>query len=484
MAVGSNAGSSDDSSSSDRGYPISSTVVIGIFVFLDGFWFVATGILSYAIYIGPGFYNAELYPAAVCFIWLVSLFLFHYGGLYNFNAIMSPFGSLSQLAVSCATAFLFLLAVFFSMKVSDEISRVWTFSYGISAFLAITITRVIGYVLIYHLANIGVFARNVLIVGGGKQAERLIEQIEKERPRFNNILGVFDDRYRRIGPMVANIRVLGDLDDLMRYMRIHRVDDIIVTLPWNADERLLTIVSRLRELPANVHLGSDLVGFRFPYRPSPNHFIGVPMMEVVKSPLGGWNIMVKWLEDRILGILLLIAFSPVMVLVALAIRLESPGPILFKQKRYGYNNEVFHIYKFRSMYHGDRMPERTVQATRDDPRITRVGRFIRRTSLDELPQLLNVVEGSMSLVGPRPHAVDHNEEYATLIKGYFARHRVKPGITGWAQVNGLRGETDTLEKMEARVRFDTYYAENWSLLFDLQILARTAFVGFISRNAY
>ena len=182
--------------------------------------------------------------------------------------------------------------------------------------------------------------------------------------------------------------------------------------------------------------------------------------------------------------MLIVLFAPVLAAVALAIRLESAGPIIFRQKRYGYNNEIFYIFKFRSMYHGDQMPEKTVQATKDDPRITKVGRFIRKTSLDELPQLFNVFFGDMALVGPRPHAVDHNEEYGALIKGYFARHRVKPGITGGAQVNGLRGETDTLEKMEARVRYDTYYAENWSLLFDLQILARTAIVGFVNKNAY
>ena len=468
----------------DASYPISSTVVTGIFVLLDAFWFLVSGMVCYTVYIGGSVWDADLYPMAVCFICLVTLFLFRYSGLYEFNAIMAPFANLAQIAVSCMTAFLFLMAVYFSLKVSEEVSRVWTFSYAISAFGCIFLTRVIGFFVISHLANIGIFARNVLIVGGGRQAERLIEQLSKETPQFNNIIGVFDDRHARIGPRVANVPVLGNLDEMMSYVRNNRIDDIIVTLPWNADERLMSIISRLRELPANIHLGSDLVGFRFPYRPSPNHFIGIPMMEVVKTPLSGWNIVVKWLEDRILSTLLILLFSPVLLAVAAAIRMESPGPIIFRQKRYGYNNEVFFIYKFRSMYHGGPPPGKTVQATKDDPRITAVGRFIRRTSLDELPQLFNVFRGQMSLVGPRPHAVDHNEEYAALIKGYFARHRVKPGITGWAQVNGLRGETDTLDKMEARVRYDTYYAENWSLLFDLQILARTAIVGFVNKNAY
>lgn len=467
----------------EKSFPLSSSVVVGIFVFLDGVMIIATGALAFR-YMVVGAPQPELYPAAISFVWLVSLFLFHYGGLYDFSAIMSPLMNLVGLAIACGTAFLMLLAVAFATKVSSDFSRVWMSSFGVLSFSAIFIIRTIGYLTIRHLANIGVFARNVLIVGGGKQAEKLLELMAKERPQFNHVAGVFDDRLERVGPNVGMAPVLGNLNDLVEYVRSHRVDDIIVTLPWNADERLVSIIGRLRELPANIHLGSDLVGFRFPYRPSPNHFVRAPMMEVVKLPLTGWNIGLKSLEDRVLGMFLLILFLPILALTALAIRLESKGPVLFRQKRYGYNNQVFEIYKFRSMYH-DRPPEEsTPQATRDDPRITKVGGFIRRTSLDELPQLFNVVSGTMSLVGPRPHAVDHNVEYAALIHGYFARHRVKPGITGWAQVNGLRGETDTLEKMEARVRYDTYYAENWSLMFDLQILVKTVFVGFFHRNAY
>ncbi len=468
----------------EKSYPLSSSVVIGTVVLLDGAWIVAIGALAYMFLVEGFVPQPELYPAAISFVWLVSLFLFHYGGLYDFDAIMAPLENLLGLVVAIGTAFLLLLAVAFATKVSSDYSRVWMTAFGFLSFAAIFLTRSLGYLAISYLANIGVFARNVLIVGGGKQAEKLLELMAKERPCFNHVAGVFDDRLERVGPNVGMAPVLGNLDDLIEYVRSHRVDDIIVTLPWNADERLMNIISRLRVLPANIHLGSDLVGFRFPYRPSPNHFVRAPMMEVVKLPLTGWNIGVKFLEDWVLGALLLVLFSPVLALVALAIRAESKGPVLFRQKRYGYNNRVFEIYKFRSMYHDRPEEEKTPQATRNDPRITKVGAFIRRTSLDELPQLFNVVTGSMSLVGPRPHAVDHNVEYAELIHGYFARHRVKPGITGWAQVNGLRGETDTLAKMEARVRYDTYYAENWSLLFDLQILVKTAFVGFFNPNAY
>ena len=208
------------------------------------------------------------------------------------------------------------------------------------------------------------------------------------------------------------------------------------------------------------------------------------MIEVVRTPFSDWMIFIKKVEDVIFSLIALTIFAPLMVIIAAAIWIESPGPVIFRQKRYGYNNKIFEIYKFRSMTHTPVPEGKTEQATKNDARVTRVGKFIRKTSLDELPQIFNVLDGSMSLVGPRPHAVDHNEDYAKVIDGYFARHRVKPGITGWAQINGFRGITDTVDKMESRVKYDVYYAENWSLFFDLKILIRTAFVGFINKNAH
>jgi exopolysaccharide biosynthesis polyprenyl glycosylphosphotransferase len=194
--------------------------------------------------------------------------------------------------------------------------------------------------------------------------------------------------------------------------------------------------------------------------------------------------VIKTVEDYLLASLALLLLSPLLILVAVAIKLDSPGPVFFMQPRLGFNNRRFEIYKFRSMYHCEVPEHRVRQASKGDPRVTRVGRFIRRTSIDELPQLLNVLNGTMSLVGPRPHALSHNEEFAEQVRGYFARHRVKPGITGWAQVNGFRGETDTVEKIKARVEHDVYYAENWSLLFDLRILLMTTVVVLFQKTAY
>lgn len=468
-----------------KSFPLSSTVLSGLFSFFDTLLIALAGFVAYTLVLGNPFYIREIYLFAIFFVFSSYFFVGRYAGIYDFSAIMTPVHTTSRVGATCLITFLLLLALAFSLNISGEFSRNWIYSFFGLSFLFLGLARFSGYFLLRFFAAKNLICRRIVIVGAGPQATHLIKEFtETQKYPMNRIIGVFDDRASRLEINLDAIPLLGNIEDLKKYSRKHQIDDIIVALPWNAEDRQVAIVSQLRELPAHIHLASDLVGFRFPNKPSPKHFGNIPMIEVIDSPLSGWGVMLKWLEDKVLSALLILLFSPVFVCLALAIKLESRGPVLFTQKRFGYNNQEFEIYKFRSMYHG-KVPEKaTKQATKDDPRITLVGKFIRRTSLDELPQLLNVFQGSMSLVGPRPHAVDHNEEYSELIEGYFGRHRVKPGITGWAQVNGLRGETDTLEKMEARVQHDMYYCENWSLLFDLQILTMTAFVGFINKNAY
>jgi len=214
----------------------------------------------------------------------------------------------------------------------------------------------------------------------------------------------------------------------------------------------------------------------------------VPVIDVFDRPIADWDVVMKWLFDKLVGGVALLAAAPVMAIIAIAIKLDSRGPVLFKQKRYGFNNNLIEVYKFRSMYVEATDATASKLVTKDDPRVTRVGRFIRKASLDELPQLFNVVfKGNLSLVGPRPHAVNAKAEtrlYDEAVDGYFARHRVKPGVTGWAQINGWRGETDTQEKIQKRVEYDLYYIENWSVLFDLYIVAMTPFALLKTENAY
>jgi Undecaprenyl-phosphate glucose phosphotransferase len=336
-----------------------------------------------------------------------------------------------------------------------------------------------------RLADRRVFTRNVVIVGTGEQAAVLLAHVEQVKQRFVSILGLFRIRdASETVDRVGKFPILGDFEDLPFYTRNNDVDDIIIALPWSADDQIASIVNALRELPMNVYLAPDVIGFRLALRPAPDHFADMSLVEIMGRPLAGWGALQKAALDYSLGFLLTILFTPLMLLIAIAIKLDSPGPVFFRQDRYGFVNKVFRIWKFRTMKHTEIAERETKQATRNDPRVTRVGKFLRRTSLDELPQLYNVLAGTMSLVGPRPHATDHNEAYAQVIRGYFARHRVKPGITGWAQVNGFRGETKQIDDMENRVTYDVYYTENWSLWFDLKILAMTPIAWLSRRNAY
>jgi len=302
------------------------------------------------------------------------------------------------------------------------------------------------------------------------------------------ILGVFDDRSDARSPdVVAGFPKLGSIDELVEFARRTRLDLVIFTLPISAEERLLQMLRKLWVLPVDIRLAAHSNKLRF--RPRSYSYIGdMPVIDIFDKPIADWDVFVKAAFDKIVGALCLIALSPVMLAVAIAVKLDSRGPALFKQSRYGFNNEKIEVYKFRSMYVDQLDVAARRLVTRNDPRVTRVGRFIRRTSLDELPQLFNVVfKGDLSLVGPRPHAMharaaDHL--YDDVVDGYFARHRVKPGITGWAQVNGWRGETDTPEKIQKRVEYDLDHIENWSLLRDIYILALTPFALVRGHNAY
>ena len=327
-----------------------------------------------------------------------------------------------------------------------------------------------------------------MVVGGGSEGEALIKALSAQRDSGLRILGVFDDRADgRAGTTCAGKPKLGSVDDLVEFARRTRVDLVIFSLPITAEKRLLQMLKKLWVLPVDIRLSAHTNKLRF--RPRSYSYIGgVPVLDVFDRPITDWDVVVKWLFDKVVGGLILMALLPAMAVTAVAIKLDTRGPVLFRQKRYGFNNELIKVFKFRSMYtdQSDAMADKLV--TRDDPRVTRVGRFIRRTSLDELPQLFNVVfKGNLSLVGPRPHAVHAKAEdrlYDETVDGYFARHRVKPGITGWAQVNGWRGETDNQEKIQRRVEHDLYYIENWSVLLDLYILVVTPFALLKAENAY
>jgi len=473
----------DTTRRSRRLVSISESTVPGLVGLMDALVIIAVGLAFYFGYVGWHPENAQNYAAVIAIDVALTVGLLQNARLYEFDTIVGWPCGLRRIIMVCVSVFLVLVAMAFALKVSETFSRVWFFaSFGVSM-VTICVLRGLFKVAIRRWALSGTLVRNIAVVGAGDQAKTFLGMLCERDTPWKRIVGVFDDRHTRIGNDVEGVPILGDLDDLVRYVRSRQIDEVVIALPWNADQRLMDLAKRLEELPVHVYLGADLIGYHFPRR-SGSMLQGIPVLEVARTPLSGWGGIVKRLEDILLAGFLALFFAPLMALVALAIKLDSPGPVLFRQARYGFNNQAIMVYKFRTMYHG-RPPENGVpQASRRDRRVTRIGWFLRRTSLDELPQLFNVLKGSMSIVGPRPHAVEHNEQYAELIGGYFGRHKVKPGITGWAQVNGPRGETDQIEKMHARVQHDIYYIENWSLWFDLMILAMTSVVGFVHKQAY
>ncbi|MDX6750013.1 exopolysaccharide biosynthesis polyprenyl glycosylphosphotransferase [Geminicoccaceae bacterium 1502E] len=321
--------------------------------------------------------------------------------------------------------------------------------------------------------------RTEVVLGAGELGQSYLEQLRLTGRRVR-VLGVFDDRRSRVPAQLDGMPVLGGVEELVRFLHVHPVDRVVVALPWTAEARLLDCLRRLRGVPAELRLCPDVTGVLRPLaEPGP--------ILVQERAMGPGEALVKNTLDRLLAALLLLFTGPLLLLIALAVKASSPGPVLYRQKRHGLGGRVFELLKFRTMRAeacegGEAAPP--AQTSRLDPRVTPLGRWLRRTSIDELPQLVNVLRGEMSLVGPRPHAVGHDRHYATLLDGYEARQRVRPGLTGWAQVNGLRGETETLEKMRRRVEHDLWYIRNRSLALDLRILLRTLLQGFGDPHAY
>jgi Undecaprenyl-phosphate glucose phosphotransferase len=335
-------------------------------------------------------------------------------------------------------------------------------------------------------------AKRIVVYGGGEHGGRFIIDAAARWPNRLFIRGYFDDRTEILRGSIAGVACLGNSEQLIDYVRREPIDEIVIALPWSADLRILELLRRFRHLPVPVRLAPDLImlsAMELP--PQMDSFYTLAIRE---RPLSEWNLLVKSLFDRVLASFLLLLVMPTMGVIACLIKLDSPGPVFFRQKRLGFNNRPFNVMKFRTMTHGETQQDGVRQARRGDGRVTRIGRFLRRSSLDELPQLFNVLRGEMSLVGPRPHPmwVHANELWPdqgerpldAIFSEYASRHRMKPGITGWAQVCGYRGETETPDKMAKRVEHDIFYIDHWSLWLDIRILARTVITAVTDRNAY
>lgn len=328
----------------------------------------------------------------------------------------------------------------------------------------------------------GIKLRKTIVVGATELASLLNDEIQNDPALLMNVAGFFEDRELNRAHIGCRDKIIGSVDRVADYVKDNDVNIVLVTLPIKSEDRILRLLDSLKDTTASVYFVPDIFVFDL-IQSRIDHIHNIPVVSVLETPITHLNAVYKGCFDFVLALLLVLLLIPIMILIALAIKLTSRGPVVFRQYRYGLDGKRFKVYKFRSMTVCEEGAD-VRQATQGDRRVTKVGGFLRRTSLDELPQFFNVLNGDMSIVGPRPHAVAHNEEYRKLIHGYMLRHKVKPGITGWAQVHGLRGETDTLEKMQERVKFDLEYLRTWSPMLDLWIIVKTAGIVLKGDNAY
>ncbi len=446
-----------------------------------------SGIASFLLYVGLGTHLIFYYPLTIIAGGALFVLMMEINDGYQINVLRSPGRYLRRLFISWAAVLGTLAIAGFLMKSSSDFSRGWFLYWALSACVLLVLSRLFIAWKIKRWARNGTMERRAVIVGGGPNAELLIRSLEQQPDNDIRICGIFDDRDdKRSPPIVAGYPKLGNINELIEFARIARIDMLIVSLPISAEARVLALLKKLWVLPVDIRLSALNNHLRF--RPRAYSYVGaVPMLDIFDKPINDWDSVAKRVFDVVFSILGIVLLSPIMIGTAIAIKLDSKGPVIFKQKRHGFNNEIINVWKFRSMYTEMCDPSAKQAVTKNDPRVTRVGRFIRKASIDELPQFFNVLAGSLSLVGPRPHAVaahSHNVLYNEVVDGYFARHRVKPGVTGWAQINGWRGEIDNENKIRMRTEFDLYYIENWSLWIDLKILFLTPIRLLNTENAY
>ena len=419
---------------------------------------------------------------AVCLM----LLAFQAAGLYRFSVIAKP-GKHSKMFVFVGSSVAVgIIALGVTLEFLTRFPRISVVAWLIFSLAILLGVRFLAAASLRRLAEAGRIGRRIVIFGAGPQGRRLAERIKESDEPWNRVIGVFDDRSTRRDESIVGIPVSGGLRELLQWGQRNRPDEILLALPWSAEDRILGILHQLAVLPSNVRLAPEFQRTDLIQGWSSSHF-GLPMITAYEKPVDGWGRIWKRLADFGIAVVAILIAAPVLLLIALLVRLESPGPILFSQPRFGFNNKLINVYKFRSMRAdaSDTLGEHLTE--RGDCRITRVGAVLRRYSLDELPQLLNVIRGEMSLVGPRPHAIRTTaggKQCDAVVDQYAIRHKVKPGITGWAQVNGWRGTMETEEHLVKRLEHDLYYINNWSPVFDVKILFLTIWAVFNGRNSY
>jgi len=461
--------------------PISSTITIGLLRFGDAMCIVAGGRLS-VLWLDDRRPVALL--VSTLFIAAATLAMTQIAprlGAYRREILWSwiePMGrALSAwLLVMLATAVLAYAGPWLSSPLQE-----WLGTWALISSLLLIVSRCASGVVFSSWRRAGRLRRRAVILGAGSIGQRLIQQLASAPNAEIDLVGVYDDRTSRLPPACFGYAVRGNLDDLIADARLRPIDHVFIALPLSADWRLAEILNKLCLIPVDVRLCLGSLGFRLG-ECDVTHIGGLTTLNVCDRPVKGWKYVGKLVEDKVLATLILALAAPVMAVVAVLIKLGSPGPILFRQRRHGLNNELIEVLKFRTLYHEARDVNADRLCGKNDPRITPIGAFLRKSMLDELPQFLNVLRGDMSIVGPRPHALAAKAGgllYREAVKYYDARHRMKPGITGWAQIHGWRGETRTIEEIDQRVAHDIYYIHHWTIGLDLRIIARTALDAFL-----
>ncbi|MFT0174869.1 undecaprenyl-phosphate glucose phosphotransferase [Paraburkholderia mimosarum] len=448
---------------------------------LDGFCVVSGALLATNIRFGEYVQGRPDGPHVMLAL-AIALMLFPAFGLYESWRGRPVWRLFRQVFLAWLAVQACGLLVIFSLHRADLISRLW-FAYwtAISAG-ALVLVRVVAYSILGKVRHAGLNLRNVAIVGGGQHCCDVVAKI-----------GATPDTGFRVA-VVLNVRDVGkdlglraltytSFSEFIKHVRREGVQEIWLALPLSEERTIQRVVDEFQYELVNVRFIPDVQSVAL-FEGGVIDLIGAPAINLIASPVSARSLAPKEEFDRLFAFVALVTLLPVFLAIAVAVKISSKGPVFFRQDRKGADGRVFRIYKFRTMRQHDEKAGVVTQATRRDPRITQVGAFLRRTSLDELPQFINVLRGEMSVVGPRPHAIEHDEVYRKLVDGYIHRYRIKPGITGWAQINGFRGETDRVDKMQKRVEHDLYYIRNWSFMLDIRIVILTVIKGFIGRQAY
>lgn len=424
---------------------------------------------------------------SIAILWTIGLFLVavHFSDVYrSWRGSLLRSREFMRLLGAWLIVVLALLFLGFVTKTSEIYSRRLFLSWFVIAPLVLVVWRGWLQIILGEMRSRGINTRTVAIVGASELGGHLAQTILDSPWMGLRPLGFYDSRLPSgLRPLNRGpIDVIGNLEKLVKHAHEGKIDMVYIALPMRAETRIRQLIAKLSDTTVSVYLVPDFLMYDL-LRASWGNVGDLPVVSISETPFYGVDGFVKRMEDVILSSLFLMLVAVPMIFIAIGVKLSSPGPLFFRQRRYGLRGNQIEVWKFRTMsaWEDD---DNVVQAKKNDPRVTRFGAFLRRTSLDEIPQLINVLQGNMSLVGPRPHAVAHNEHYRKQIDRYMLRHKVKPGITGLAQVNGWRGETNTLDKMQKRIEFDLAYIQNWSLWLDIKIIFRTMFIIFSDKNAY